>query len=121
LIPALLLLLLAVPAGCQSEAERLQGETLFHMENALKILAMSPGNTDAACSNLQKYLDDNRERLTEIRSKGVALLQRMDAAEREAFARRALDRARPLREKLETVARTFPDPPRVLMKLQAFF
>ncbi|MBM4395958.1 MAG: hypothetical protein FJ087_09735 [Deltaproteobacteria bacterium] len=106
--------------GCQSQAERLHAETLFHMENAIKLLEQTPANTEAAVANLDKYLTDNRLRLAETRAAAQALMAKMPADEREAFARRALDRSRPLRERAETLARTYPDPPRIMLKLQQF-
>lgn len=106
--------------ACQSEAERLQGETLYHLENAIKILEDTPANTDAAIAALDKYLAENRERLALIRASAESLLKAMDPAEREAFARKALERARPLRQRIENLARTYPDPPRIMQKIQQF-
>jgi hypothetical protein len=84
----------------------------------VKILEAAAGNLDAALANLDTYIDEHRLRLAEIRATATVLMNRMTPAERERFAKRSMDLARPVRERLETLARTFSDPPRVLMKLQ---
>ena len=107
-------------AACQSDVERLEGETVFQLENAISILEATAGNTENAIAALDKYLDEHRDRLIEVRSTATALLARMSPAEREKYGRKMLDRARPLRERIETLSRTFPDPPRILLKIREF-
>jgi hypothetical protein len=121
-VPALaaLALLLVSATACQSEAERLQGETLYHLDQAVGILEHNAGNTDAAVAALDRYLVDNRDRIMEAKAKGILVMKRMSASEQESFRQRAMDRSRPLRERIDTLARTFSDPPRVLKKVQEF-
>jgi len=106
--------------SCQSEAERLQAESLFHLENVVKILEATAGNTDAAVAELDKYLVEHRTRLLEVRALGSAMLRRMSPDERVRFQGEAMERARPLRERVETLAGTFPDPPRIFQKVRQF-
>ena len=113
-------LLLSLVLACQSEAERLQAETVYHLESALRILEETRGNTDAAVSNLEKYLSENRLRMAETKTRGHLLMSRMAKEERDAFSRRAMERTRPLMERIETLARTYPDPPRIMAKLREF-
>jgi len=113
-------LLLSLVLACQSEAERLQAETVYHLESALRILEETRGNTDAAVSNLEKYLSENRLRMAEIKTRAHLLMSRMAKEERDAFSRRAMERTRPLMERIETLARTYPDPPRIMAKLREF-
>ena len=110
--------LLAV--ACQSEAERLQAETVYHMEMAVQILERAAGNTEAAIDGLDKYLKTHEQRLLELRAMGSSVISRMSDEERAHFRSRSLDRARAVRERIETLARTFPDPPRVLAKVSQF-
>ncbi|HOU54004.1 MAG TPA: hypothetical protein PLQ97_08755 [Myxococcota bacterium] len=118
--PFALLLFSLLWYGCQFEVEKLQGESLYHLGQAIEILQQNAGNTDAAVAALDRYLVDHRERMLEVKALGVRVLQRMSPAEREAFQTRALEQTRPLREKAETLARTFSDPPKVLRLLQEF-
>jgi hypothetical protein len=111
---------LIATAGCQSEVERLQGESIYHLDQAVKILEQTAGNTQAAITELDKYLVDHRDRILEARASGRALIRSMSPADQEAFKRRAMDQTRALRERLDTLARTYSDPPRVLMKIQEF-
>ena len=111
-------LLLAV--ACQSEAERLQAETVYHMEMAVQILERAAGNTEAAIDGLDKYLKEHEQRLLELRSMGASVLSRMSDDERARFRQRSMDRARAVRERIDTLARTFPDPPRILVKVSQF-
>lgn len=113
-------LALAAASGCQSDAERFQGETLYHLDQAVQILERNAGNTDAAVAALDRYLVDHRDRILESKAKGVVLMKRMSADEQASFRQKALDRSRPLRERIDTLARTFSDPPRVLKKIQEF-
>lgn len=119
------LLVLAVVASaavtaCQSEVERLQGESIYHLDQAVQILERSAGNLQEALSELDKYLADNRDRMLDAKARGVSLLRKMSPDEQERFKRRALEKTQSLRERLDTLARTFSDPPRVLMKVQQF-
>ncbi len=118
--PFALLLLPLLLLGCQSEVEKLQGESIFHLGQAIEILQQNAGNTDAAVAALDRYLVDHRDRMLEVKALGVRVMQRMSPADREAFQRRSLEQIRPLREKAETLARTFSDPPKVLRLLQEF-
>lgn len=113
-------LCLAALAGCTGEAERLQVESLEHLENAAQILQRNVGNADAAIAELDQYLRDHRERMLEVRSAGAELVRRMGVEDRERFGRRALDRARPVRERIDTLVRQFPDAGRLVRKLQEF-
>jgi len=106
--------------ACQSEVEKLQGESLYHLSQAVEILQQNAGNTEAAVAALDRYLVEHRERMLEVKALGVRVMQRMSPEEREAFQRRSLEQTRPLREKVETLARTFSDPPKVLRLLQDF-
>jgi len=107
-------------AGCQSEAERLQGESIYHLDQAVKILERTAGNTQAAIVELDKYLVDHRDRMLEARARGRSLLRNMSVEEQEVFRRRGMEQTKVLRERLDTMARTYSDPPRVLQKIQEF-
>jgi len=107
-------------SGCQSEAERLQGESIYHLDQAVKILEHSVGNTQAALVELDKYLVVHRDRMLDARARGRSVMRNMSAEDQEAFKRRAMEQTRALREHLDTLARTYSDPPRVLSKVQEF-
>jgi len=106
--------------ACQSEAERLQGESIYHLDQAVKILERTAGNLQAAMTELDKYLVEHRDRMLEAKARGRSLLRAMSAEDQDVFKSRALEKTRTLRERLDTLARTFSDPPRVLMKIQEF-
>ena len=117
LVPFVFVLIL--PA-CQSDAERYHAETIYHLENVVGILERAAGNMDAAVNEIDRYYLDNQERIAKVRTDGLRLLDRMSPEDRTAFGKRALERTRHLRERIETLARTFPDPPRILLKVQRF-
>ncbi len=106
--------------ACQSEAERLQGESIYHLDQAVKILERTAGNTQAAIVELDKYLVDHRDRMLEARARGRSLLRNMSVEEQDVFRRRGMEQTKVLRERLDTLARTYSDPPRVLQKIQEF-
>ncbi len=110
----------SVLAACQSEAERLQAESIYHLDQAVQILERSAGNLQGVLAELDKYLADNRDRMLDAKARGFNLLKKMSPGDRDAFQQRGMERTRPLRERMDTLARTYSDPPRVLAKLQEF-
>jgi hypothetical protein len=107
-------------SACQSEVERLQGESIFYLDQAVKILERVVPDTNTAIRELDKYMVDNRDRMLEAKARELSLMQKMTADEQARFKRRAAGQTRVLRERLDSLVRTFSDPPRVLMKIQQF-
>lgn len=120
ILRTLLYLLIPIISSCQTEVERLQSESLFHLKNIVGILERTAGNTEMAIQELDKYWQNNKERIMEVRVKGAKILQQMSAEEREEFGKKSMEKARPLRERIETLSRTFPNPPLILSKIQQF-
>ncbi|NOZ02583.1 MAG: hypothetical protein GXP54_11935 [Deltaproteobacteria bacterium] len=107
-----------VLAGSQSEAERLQAESLFHLEKVLYILEHAHGKMDVAMSELDKFIKKNHERLEANRRDGRRVMSQMTPDERKSFSKRAMERVKSVKERIDTVVRTFPDPPRIFRKLR---
>jgi hypothetical protein len=108
-------------SACQSDAERVQGESFFHLEKLVKILESTANNTDAAIAEMDKYLVENRERILDVKASGIRMMERMSPAERDRFIARSAERVRPVKDRIEILVRTFPDPPRLLQKVQEFY
>lgn len=105
-------------AGCQSDAERLHADSLYHLEKVLYILENSEGKNDVAIAELDKYLKKHGERLEANRRDGRRIMKKMTESERDRFARTALEKSKPVKERIDTVVRTFSDPPRIFRKLR---
>jgi hypothetical protein len=119
LAPLLLAALLAsIVAGCQSRAERLVAENLYHLEKVVSILERTQGNMEACLAELEKYRVENAERIEEIRGISRDLLRGMAPDERAEFSRYSHERTDPLRGKVQTLAGRFPDPPRINLKIR---
>ena len=113
-----MLVMLLVSAGCQSEAERLHSESLYHLNKVLYILEHSEGKTDVAMAELDKFFAKYEDRLEANRNDGKQAMKKMSQSERERFARLALERSKTVKERIDTIVRTFPDPPRLFRKLR---
>lgn len=105
-------------AGCQSEAERLQARSLYDLAQVQKILETYAGRQEQALAEIDRFLTENGDRIRETNARGREVLNGMSPEERQEFIRRSLDKARPLRERIETLARTFPNPPEILNRLR---
>lgn len=105
-------------AGCQSEAERLQAESLYYLTQVQKILEANVGRTSEAIAGLERFLKEYGDRIREANARGQELLKAMSEAEREEFVRRALEKARPVKERIDTLVRTFPNPHEILRRLR---
>lgn len=112
--------LLALGSGCREPAEDAQDLSLHHLEAAIGILEAHAGQADEAIAALGAYLDAHREEMLATKARGITALERMSPSKREAFRANALERTRPLRERLDTLARTFPEPHRILRILRQF-
>ncbi|MBL6974279.1 MAG: hypothetical protein ISR64_00980 [Deltaproteobacteria bacterium] len=110
--------LILAAAGCQSEAERLHADSLYHLEKVLYILEHSEGKNDVAMAELDKYLEKHGKRLAANRADGKRIMGKMSEAERDRFARTALEKSRPVKERIDTVVRTFSDTARIFRKLR---
>lgn len=116
--PLPVLLFASLLVGCQSRAERLVAENLYHLERVASILERTQGNMEACVVELEKYRDENAERLEEVRGISRDLLRSMDTEERVEFSRYTHARTDPLRSKVKSLAASFPDPPRIHLKIR---
>ena len=117
---ALLGVALVLASGCREPADEAQEVSLHHLEAAVAILEAHAGQADEAIAALDAYLDTHREEMLATKARGITALERMSPDEREAFRARSLERTRPIREHLATLARTFPEPHRILQVLRQF-
>lgn len=101
--------------SCQSEIERLEGETIFHLKNAISILEKYPFDMEKATYALNEYIKDNKKRIIEIKLRGKKILNEMNLEQRERFQKNSEKRIKPLIERIENLARSFPDPKRILL------
>lgn len=115
---ALIGCLFAWGLGCHSEAERLQAQSLYYLIQVQKILEANAGRTEQALAELDRFFEENRDQIRETNARGRELLNAMSPQEREDFVRRSRDKARPVKERIETLARTFPNPPLILNRLR---
>ncbi len=104
--------------GCQSEAERLQAQSLYDLAQVQKILETYAGRQEQALAEIDRFLKENGDRIRQTNARGRELLRAMSPEVREEFTRRSLEKARPIRERIETLARTFPNPPEILNRLR---
>ncbi len=111
-------MVVVVLAGCQSEAERLQARSLYYLAQVEKILETHAGRTDQALAELDRYFEEHGGEIRETNARGRELLKAMSPQEREEFVRRSLETAKPLKERIETLARTFPNPPEIVNRLK---
>jgi len=107
-----------VLAGCQSEAERLQAQSLYHLTQVEKVLERHAGRTDEALAELDRYLKENGDEIRETNARGREILKSMSPEDRQDFVRRSLENARPVRERIETLTRTFPNSPQIVNRLR---
>lgn len=107
-------------SGCREPAQDAQDVSLQHLEAAVRILEDHAGRTDEAIAALGAYLEAHREEMLATKARGITALERMSPQKRETFRARALERTRPIREHLATLARTFPEPHRILQALRPF-
>lgn len=105
-------------AGCQSEADQLQARSLYYLTQVQKILETHAGRTDQALAEIDRFLQENGDSIRETNARGRDLLRAMSPEDREEFTRRSLDKARPVRERIETLVRTFPNPPAIVNRLR---
>ncbi len=116
--PLVASLLALALGGCQSEAERLQAQSLYYLSQVEKILEANVGRTDQALAALDRFFEENGEQVRETNARGRELLKAMSPEEREEFVRRSMERARPIRERIDTLIRTFPNPPQIANRLR---
>jgi hypothetical protein len=123
LAPGTLFLLsavLVVSGACEGRADRLAAGSREHLQQAVSLLEQAAGDTDKAVASLDAYLAQHREEMIKLRSDGAELVRAMAPEAREKFGRESLEKVRPLRERLDTLVRTFPEPARIVKKLQEF-
>jgi len=73
---------------------------------------------DQALADLDRFFEEYGSRIRETNARGRELLRTMPPDEREAFVQRSREAARPIRERIDTLARTFPNPPVILKRLK---
>lgn len=117
---AILAAVATLATGCGSPADEAQQASLAHLEAAVRILEANAGNTEAAGKALDDYLATNRDAILQAKARGIAALEALSPAKRDRFRARALERTRPIRERLDTLARTFPEPAPILQRLRHF-
>lgn len=107
--------------ACQSRIERMLGEATFHMDALVEILEDNAGQTTAAANRIEEYLEKYRERLMALRLERSELLQSLKPAERAEIEKRLVENTKSQRERIKTLVSTFPDPPRLMIKVREFF
>ncbi|MBM4387806.1 MAG: hypothetical protein FJ088_08715 [Deltaproteobacteria bacterium] len=115
-----LLILCVLFATCQSEVERLHGESLYHLKNVIEILEKSAGDTDRAFTELGKYYDDHYERIIDVKFNGSRELMKLSEHDRMTFQTMAEKKSRLYRERIENLARTYPEPAKILNMVRKF-
>ncbi len=112
--------LATVALGCRGPADDAKDASLQYLEAAIGILEAHAGQADEAIAALEAYLEAHGEDILAAKARGITALDEMPASKREAFRAQSMERTRPLRERLDTLARTFPEPQRIIHSLRRF-
>ncbi len=115
------LFVLSGATACASRHEAFFDEQDVHLQAALSILAAHPGDTDAVCADLDRYMEDNQERLMDARALRSQIWQGLSAQGRDAFAREADKRQSEVRQRLMTTIKTFPEPARIMKRIRELY
>lgn len=107
-------------SACQSEVERLHGESLYHLKNVIEILEKCAGDTDRASIELGKYYDEHYERIMDIKFRGRKELMKLSEHDRITFQTMAEKKSRVYKERIENLARTYPEPAKILKMVRKF-
>lgn len=104
--------------SCHTEAERVRGEHIYLLDQVASILEECEGDTQKALERLEKFHDENRERILRNQERGKRVMEKMSSEERMRFSRESLEMTKPLVERINNLVQGFSDPPRVYLKLR---
>jgi len=100
--------------SCADPASPVIDEQRHHLRNLVEILGAHPGDTEAACADLDRYIADNGKRLMDARLERKRLIDSLSPERKDDFIRRSTESTATLRQRLMTQVKTFPDPARVM-------
>jgi len=106
--------LLAGLVSCADPASPFVDEQVHHLGKLVEILGAHPGDTEAVCADLDRYIVDNEKRLMDARLERKRLIDSMSPKQKDDFIRRSTESTAALRQRLMTQVKTFPEPARIM-------
>jgi hypothetical protein len=104
--------------SCQTDAERVRGEHIYLLEQVVSILEDCQGDTQKALERLDKFYDENKDRILKNEERGKKVLDKMSNEDRARFTRESLEMTKPLVERITNLVQGFSDPPKVYLRLR---
>ena len=104
--------------SCQTDAERVRGEHIYLLEQVITILEECQGDTKRALERLDKFYDENRDRILKNEERGKRVMEKMSSEEKAKFSRESLEMTKPLVERINNLVQGFSDPPKVYTRLR---